>query len=53
MVEAAVVPRPDDLTGEAIVAFRNPYDGSKDTQTLDEKIGQINWFAENIIHKSR
>ena len=39
--------------GEAIVAFRNPYDGSKDTQTLDEKIAQINWFAENIIHKSR
>jgi len=38
---------------EAIVGFRNPYDGTKDTQTLDEKIAQINWFAENIIHKSR
>ncbi len=44
----------EDLgVGEAIVGFRNPYDGSKDTQTLDEKIAQINWFAENIIHKSR
>jgi probable F420-dependent oxidoreductase len=39
--------------GEAIVGFRNPYDGSPDTQTLEEKIGQINWFAENLIHKSR
>lgn len=39
--------------GEAIIGFRNPYDGSPDTQTLEEKIGQINWFAENIIHKSR
>lgn len=38
---------------EAIVAFRNPYDGKPDTQTLDEKIGQINWFAETIIQKSR
>ena len=38
--------------GEAIIGFRNPYDGSPDTQTLEEKIGQINWFAENIIHKS-
>jgi probable F420-dependent oxidoreductase len=48
------VKRLEDIgVGEAIVAFRNPYDGSKDTQTLDEKIAQINWFAENIIHKSR
>ncbi len=38
---------------EAIVAFRNPYDGKPDTQTLDEKIAQMNWFAETIIHKSR
>lgn len=38
---------------EAIIGFRNPYDGTPDTQTLDEKIGQINWFAENLIHKSR
>ena len=38
---------------EAIVGFRNPYDATPDTQTLEEKIGQMNWFAENIIHKSR
>ena len=38
---------------EAIVGFRNPYDGQADTQTLEEKIGQINWFAETIIHKTR
>ncbi len=39
--------------GEAIVGFRNPYDGSLDTQKLEEKIDQIKWFAENLIHKSR
>lgn len=39
--------------GEAIVGFRNPYDGSKDTQSLGEKIDQMKWFAENIIQKSR
>ncbi len=38
---------------EAVVGFRNAYDGTPDTQTLDEKIGQINWFADTIIHKSR
>ena len=38
---------------EAIVGFRNPYDGQPDTQSLDEKIGQINWFAETIIQKTR
>jgi len=44
----------EDLgVGEAIIGFRNPYDGSPDTQTLEEKIGQMNWFAENLIHKSR
>jgi alkanesulfonate monooxygenase SsuD/methylene tetrahydromethanopterin reductase-like flavin-dependent oxidoreductase (luciferase family) len=48
------VKRLEDLgIGEAVVGFRNAYDGTPDTQTLDEKIGQINWFAENIIHKSR
>jgi probable F420-dependent oxidoreductase len=36
---------------EAIVAFRNPYDSEPDVQTLEEKIGAINWFAENVIHK--
>lgn len=34
---------------EVIIAFRNPYDGTPDTQTLEEKIGMINWYAENVI----
>ena len=38
---------------EAVVGFRNAYDGTPDTQALEEKIGQINWFADTIIHKSR
>lgn len=38
---------------EAIVAFRNPYLAEPDTQTLDEKIGAIRWFAENVIQKTR
>jgi probable F420-dependent oxidoreductase len=38
---------------EAIVAFRNPYLAEPDTQTLEDKIGAINGFAENIIHKTR
>ena len=36
---------------EAIVAFRNPYEAGLDTQSLDEKVAAINWFAENVIHK--
>lgn len=39
--------------GEAIVAFRNPYEGKADTQTLDEKIGMIRWFSDNVIQKTR
>ena len=38
---------------EAIVAFRNPYLAEPDTQTLEEKIGAIKWFADNVIHKTR
>ena len=38
---------------EAIVAFRNPYEAKPDTQTLDEKIGAIRWFADNVIQKTR
>lgn len=38
---------------EAIVAFRNPYQDGKDTQTLDEKIGALRWFSENVIAKTR
>lgn len=37
---------------EAIVAFRNPYEDGKDTQTLEEKIGALRWFAENVIQKT-
>lgn len=37
---------------EAIVAFRNPYEDGKDTQTLDEKIGALRWFSENVIQKA-
>lgn len=38
---------------EAIVAFSNPYEGKPDTQTLDQKIGMIRWFADNVIQKTR
>ena len=38
---------------EAIVAFRNPYEDGVDTQTLEEKIGALRWFAENVIQKTR
>ena len=48
------IKKPEDLgVGEAIVGFRNPYDGSKDTMSLEDKIDQIKGFADNIIHKSR
>jgi probable F420-dependent oxidoreductase len=44
----------EDLgVSEAIVAFRNPYLAEPDPQTLEEKIGAIRWFAENVIHKTR
>ena len=38
---------------EVIIAFRNPYDGQPDTQTVEEKIGMINWYAENVIQPYR
>jgi probable F420-dependent oxidoreductase len=38
---------------EVIIAFRNPYDKSEDNQTVEEKIGMINWYAENIIQPYR
>ena len=47
----------EDLVGagvtEVIIAFRNPYDGTPDTQALEEKIGMINWYAENVIRPYR
>ena len=38
---------------ETIIAFRNPYEATPDTASLDEKIAQIHWYAENIIEPSR
>jgi len=38
---------------EVIIAFRNPYDKAPDTQTVEEKIGMINWYAENLIRPWR
>ncbi|MDX1736217.1 MAG: TIGR03619 family F420-dependent LLM class oxidoreductase [Halioglobus sp.] len=47
----------EDLAGagvtEVIIAFRNPYDGEEDTQTLEEKINMINWYADNVIKPYR
>ena len=47
----------DDLAGigvtEVIIAFRNPYTAEPDTQTVEEKIGMINWYAENVIRPYR
>jgi len=37
---------------ETLVAFRNLYDAEPDTETLEEKIGKIHWFADNVIHKA-
>lgn len=46
-----------DLAGagvtEVIIAFRNPYDAEPDTQTVEEKIGMINWYSENVIKPYR
>ena len=38
---------------EAIVAFRNPYQDGIDDQTLEEKIGALRWFSDNVIQKVR
>ncbi|MBP8925054.1 MAG: TIGR03619 family F420-dependent LLM class oxidoreductase [Pseudomonadales bacterium] len=37
---------------ESIVAFRDAYANAPDT-SLEHKLGEINWYAENIIAKSR
>ena len=34
---------------EVIIAFRNPYNAEPDTQSIEEKIGMINWYAQNVI----
>ncbi len=38
---------------EVIIAFRNPYDAEPDTQSVEEKVGMIKWFAENVIEPYR
>ena len=38
---------------EVIVAFRNTYEGGADERTLDGMIAEINWYAEEVIVKSR
>ena len=58
MTEAAYsVEGLDDLASagvtEVIIAFRNPYDAEPDTQSVEEKVGMINWYAENVIEPYR
>ena len=36
---------------EVIVAFRNAYEGGPDERTLEGMIAEINWYAEEVIHK--
>ena len=38
---------------EVIIAFRNPYDGEPDTQSVEEKLGMLNWYAENVMQPYR
>jgi probable F420-dependent oxidoreductase len=38
---------------EVIIAFRNPYDAQPDTQSVEEKVGMINWYAQNVIEPHR
>ena len=38
---------------EVIVAFRNAYEGGPDERTLDGMIAEINWYAEEVISKSK
>jgi probable F420-dependent oxidoreductase len=38
---------------ESIVAFRDPYKAEPDTKTLEQRIADIERFADAIIHKAR
>ena len=38
---------------EVIVAFRNAYEGGPDNRTLEGMIAEINWYAEEVIHKTK
>ena len=36
---------------EVIIAFRNAYEGGEDNRTIAGMQAEINWFAEEVIHK--
>jgi probable F420-dependent oxidoreductase len=36
---------------EVVIAFRNAYEGKPDLETLEQKVGAINWFSDEIIGK--
>ncbi len=38
---------------EVIVAFRNVYDSEPDNKTVEQKIAELRWYAENVIAASR
>jgi ribosomal protein L10 len=38
---------------EVLVAFRNVYESEPDDKTVEEKIGMMKWFADEVIAKSR
>ena len=38
---------------EVIVAFRKTYEGGPDERTLEGMIAEINWYAEEVIRKSK
>jgi len=38
---------------DVIIGFRNAYQMEQDTETLEQKIGAINWFADEVISKVR
>ena len=38
---------------EVIVAFRNAYEGGPDNRNLEGMIAEINWYAEEVINKTR
>lgn len=38
---------------ECLVAFRDAYAGGEDTRTLEQMIGEINWYADAIIKPVR
>ena len=37
---------------DAIVGFRNAYQMEQDSETLDQKIAAMKWYADEIIAKS-